>query len=269
MLHHCHNDDQTESDVTLPIFAGVQIFFDHLRIIEVSLWRDEKCLSSLNNYFLGQGGLKALLEQSIPTIQKFELQEYTFSVEQQQQHDPERLLPPSSFILPSRPQHHQHIQQYNVGQPSQHQMPIPTHFSRQFPMAQQPQLEVQYNHVQGQQHLQWPQHWQSQESWSQVENTPQGLPLQSVNSPQNYFGSPNHDQKVFDNGGLGIEEDLDDWNDETEHILTVPQGGRGVRRHGGPRNTQNNGKGRRYQTRGKDKKEGPNTPDLMQAASAR
>jgi hypothetical protein len=135
--------------------------------------------------------------------------------------------------------------------------------------TQQPQLEVQYHHVQGQQHLQWPQHWQSQGSLSQVENTTQSLPLQSVNSPQNYFGSPNHDQKVFDNGGLGIEEDLDDWNDETEHILTVPQGGRGVRRHGGPRNTQNNGKGRRYQTRGKDKKEGPHTPDLMQAASAR
>ena len=91
-----------------------------------------------------------------------------------------------------------------------------------------------------------------------------------MNFPQNYFGPPNHDQKVFDNGGLGIEEDLDDWNYETEHILTVPQGGgRGVRRHGGPRNTQNNGKGGRYQTRGKDKKEGPNAPDLMQAASAR
>jgi hypothetical protein len=88
-----------------------------------------------------------------------------------------------------------------------------------------------------------------------------------VNPPQNCFGTPNYDQKVVDNGGLGIEEDLDDWNDETEHILTVPQGGgRGVRRHGGPRNTQNNGKGGR---RGKAKKEGPNAPDLMQAASAR
>ena len=91
-----------------------------------------------------------------------------------------------------------------------------------------------------------------------------------MNSPQNYFGSPNHDQKVFDNGGLGIEEDLDDWNDEVEHIVTVPQGGgRGVRRHGGPRNTQNNGKGGGYRRRAKAKKEGNNAPDLMQAASAR
>jgi hypothetical protein len=265
VLHHCHNDDQTESDVTLPIFAGVQIFFDHLRCIEVSLWRDEKCLSSLNNYFLGQGGLKALLEQSIPTIQKFESQEYTFSVEQQQQHDRNLLLPPSFFILPSRPQHHQHIQQYSVGQPSQHQMTIPTQFSRQFPMVcqtQQPQLEVQYNHVQGQQHLQG--------SLSQVERTTQALASQSLNSPQNCFASPNHDQKVFDNGGIGIEEDLGDWNDETEHIPTVPQGGgRGVRRHGGSHNTHNNGKGGRYRRRGKAKKEGPNAPDLVQAASSR
>jgi hypothetical protein len=142
--------------MSLCLFAGVQIFFENLHIIEISLWRDEMCLISLNNNLLGQSGMKAWLEQSILTIQKFELQEYTFSVQQQQQHDPERLLPPSSFILPSRPQHHQHIQQYNVGQPSQHQMPIPTHFSRQFPMAQQPKLEVQYNHVQGQQHLQCP-----------------------------------------------------------------------------------------------------------------
>ena len=128
--------------------------------------------------------------------------------------------------------------------------------------TQQPQLELQYNHVQGHQHVHG--------SLSQVERTTQALALQSVNPPQNCFGTPNYDQKVVDNGGLGIEEDLDDWNDETEHILTVPQGGgRGVRRHGGPRNTQNNGKGGRYQTRGKHKKEGPNTPDLMQAASAR
>jgi hypothetical protein len=251
--------------MSLCLFAGVQTFFDHLHIIEKSFWRDEMCLSSLNNFFFGQSGLKAWLEQSILTIQKFELQEYTFAVEQQQQHDRNRLLPPSSFILPFRPQHHQHIQQYNVGQPSQHQMPLPTQFSRQFPMVcqtQQPQLEVQYNHVQGQQHLQG--------SLSQVERTTQALALQSVNSPQNCFGSPNHDQKVFDNGGIGIEEDLDDWNDETEHIPTVPQrGGRGVRRHGGPHNTQNNGKGGRCRRRGKAQKEGPNAPDLMQAASSR
>jgi hypothetical protein len=244
--------------------AGVQTFFDHLRTIEISLWRDEMCLSSLNNHFLGQSGLKAWLEQSILTIQKFELQEYTFSVEQQQQHDRNLLLPPSSFILPSCPQHHQHIQQYTVGQPSQHQMPLLTQFSRQFSLVcqtQQPQLEVQYNHVQGHQHLQG--------SLSQVERTKQALALQSVNSPQNCFGSPNHDLKVFDNGGIGIEEDLGDWNDETEHIPTVPQGGgRGVRRHG-PHNTQNKGKGGRSRRRGKAQKEGPNAPDLIQAASSR
>ena len=127
--------------------------------------------------------------------------------------------------------------------------------------TQQPQLELQDNHVQGQQHLQC--------SWSQVEKTTQALALQSVNPPQNCFGTPNHDQKVVDNDGLGIEEDLDDWNDETEHIPTVPQGGgRGVRRHGGSHNTHNNGKGGRYRRRGKAKKEGPNASDLMQAASA-
>jgi hypothetical protein len=262
VLHHCNHCNYQLNKLNLMslcVFAGVTIILDHVRAIEKSLWRDEMCWTSLNNCLFGQRGL---IQQSILTIQKFELQEYTFSVEQQQQHAPNRLLPPSSFILPSGPQHHQHIQQYNVGQPSQHQMALPPQFSRQFPMVcqtQQPQLELQYNHVQGQQHLQCP--------WSQVEKTTQALALQSVNPPQNCFGTPNYDQKVVDNGGLGIEEDLDDWNDETEHILTVSQGGgRGVRRHGGPRNTQNNGKGGR---RGKAKKEGPNAPDLMQAASAR
>ena len=136
-------------------------------------------------------------------------------------------------------------------------------------MAQQPQLEVQYNHVQGQQQLQCPQHWQSQGSWPQAANTTQALVLQSANAPQDCLASPNHDQKVFDHGGLGIEEDLD-YDDETEHIPTVPQGGcRGVKRHGGPRNTQINGKGGRYRRRGKAQKEGPNAPNLMQAASSR
>ena len=137
-------------------------------------------------------------------------------------------------------------------------------------MPQQPQLEVQYNHVQGQQQFQCPQHWQSQGSRPQAENTTQALVLHSANAPQDCLASPNHDQKVFDNGGLGIEEDLDDYNDETEHIPTVPQGGcRGVKRHGGPRNTQINGKGGRYRRRGKAQKEGQNAPDLMQAASSR
>jgi len=257
--------------MSLCLFAGVQIFFEHLHIIEISLWRDdEKCWTSLNNCLFGPScGLTAWLEKSILTIQKFELQEYTFSVQQQQQHDPKRLLHPASFILPPNPQQHQCIQQYNVGQLFPHQMPIPTHFSRQFPMAQQPQLEVQYNHVQGQQQLQCPQHWQSQGSRPQAENTTHALVLQSANAPQDCLASPNHDQKVFDHGGLGIEEDLD-YDDEMEHIPTVPQGGcRGVKRHGGPRNTQINGKGGRYRRRGKAQKEGPNAPNLMQAASSR
>ena len=228
----------------------------------------------MNNCLFGPSGLNAWLEESILTIQKFELQGCAPSVQQQQQQqqDPRRLLHPSSFILPPRPQHHQCIQQYNVGQPSPHQMPLPMHFLRQFPIirAQQPLLEVQYNHVQWQQQLQCPQQWQSQGSWPQAENTTQALALQSANIPQDCFASPNHDQKVFDNGCLDIEVDLDDWNDETEHILNVPQGGgRGVRRFGGPRNTQNHGKGGRYPKRGKVKKEGPHAPDLMQAASSR